>query len=165
MRKPPDCYDKMVGKQYGKLTVLEIKRKNGKYSTAVCYCSCGNVVKVELSKLLLGIIKSCGCLRRDNDKRSDTLTGDCSETLCWRCVRSGNTCPWMNNFTPVKGWKATRYDYIVSYNKKMKNVKRTGKFYCVVDSYIVEECPLFLKRKKREEKLPSGQFTDSENRQ
>lgn len=64
---------------------------------------------------------------------------DESGTLCWRCVRDGRTCPWMNDFTPVEGWEATP----ISIKVKTRHVNK------IESSFIVKTCPLFLARKKR----------------
>lgn len=167
MGRPESYYNDLIGKRFGRLTILKIKREYKKNIKAVCSCDCGNIKEIQLEKVVSGSTKSCGCLKKEQDavRRFGYYDPKVTDTLCWECSRSGNECSWLRDFTPVKGWKATRYDYITIYKKTMKNVKRTGKGYCITDSYIVEECPLFVKRKKREEKLPSGQFTDSENRQ
>lgn len=54
-------------------------------------------------------------------------------TLCWQCKRAkANGCPWFTDFTPVEGWVA----------KKTKIKKRDGEY---ADSYMVKNCPLFIK--------------------
>lgn len=50
-------------------------------------------------------------------------------TLCWRCDKVD--CSWMDDFTPVEGWVATRYDYKTDMG--------------VTDSYLVKYCPEFEK--------------------
>lgn len=55
-------------------------------------------------------------------------------TLCWDCTRSGNTCPWLRNFTPVKGWEAEK--------TKLRMQRGAGK-YEYVDTYKINKCPLF----------------------
>ena len=49
------------------------------------------------------------------------------QTLCWDCANACVGCSWSRQFLPVKGWKATR-----TYGKTF-------------DSYIVHECPEFVR--------------------
>lgn len=60
-------------------------------------------------------------------------------SLCWKCRRSGKSCSWMRSFIPVAGWKAVRYDY---------KCYISGNRLVIKDSYIVAECPLFLREKR-----------------
>lgn len=71
-----------------------------------------------------------------------------SETICWSCKRSGNTCPWLKNCTPVPGWLAERKDYRCQYMQSFGNVPRVGKYECIVDSYTVYFCPLYTEEYK-----------------
>lgn len=50
-------------------------------------------------------------------------------SICWVCGRVD--CSWMDDFTPVEGWVATRYDYKTDMG--------------VTDSYLVKYCPEFEK--------------------
>ena len=54
----------MLGKKYGRLTVLEKVNKLG--STRAnwkCACDCGNTITISGKKLRSGHTKSCGCYR------------------------------------------------------------------------------------------------------
>lgn len=67
-----------------------------------------------------------------------------SQTLCWSCQRATNSpelgCPWSRiNGTPVDGWTATKT--IIRNPKK----ERRG-----TASYVVRECPLFLRDGKEQ---------------
>ncbi len=73
------------------------------------------------------------------EKRSVRPNKDVS-TLCWKCKRVD--CSWMRSFKPVKGWVADRYDYKCYYS---------GNNEYIVDSYVVKECPLFLRNKRLKE--------------
>lgn len=59
----------MVGKKYGRLTVIERADdyvcNSGNEAQWLCECECGNKVKVIGSHLRSGVTKSCGCLRRE----------------------------------------------------------------------------------------------------
>jgi len=34
------------------------------------------------------------------------MNTDWEESRCFTCSRTGDECTWVNDFTPVKGWKA-----------------------------------------------------------
>lgn len=52
----------MVGKKFGRLTVLSEHHRDNKKIYYDCECECGNHTIVEASKLRSGWTKSCGCL-------------------------------------------------------------------------------------------------------
>lgn len=60
----------LIGKIFGKLTVLdEVEKENGKQEKFwLCQCDCENqsIVKVSTGKLKNGNTKSCGCLKRNS---------------------------------------------------------------------------------------------------
>ena len=63
---PTKRFDSLLGKTYGRLSVLE--RAPNKYvgNTAwLCRCECGEETTVTGSALRKGATKSCGCLRRE----------------------------------------------------------------------------------------------------
>lgn len=51
----------LVGKKFGKLSVLERERRN-RTTFYTCQCECGNSTTTTHSNLLSGQSKSCGCL-------------------------------------------------------------------------------------------------------
>lgn len=57
----------MIGKKFGKLTVLEECKEQNKHRQKVykCQCDCGNIAYVRGYKLRSGYTKSCGCLRHE----------------------------------------------------------------------------------------------------
>src|ERR1700675_4191761 len=57
----------MIGKQFGRLTVLYRGRRNPKHLWWVCQCSCPKqtVKEVRGDSLRVGAIRSCGCLQRE----------------------------------------------------------------------------------------------------
>lgn len=68
-------------------------------------------------------------------------------TICWRCANADtNGCSWAEKQTPVEGWEAIRRDIL--------NGKRGQ--YAV--GYIVLDCPLFRRNKKRK-RLSDGHKT------
>lgn len=63
-------YIDLIGKRFGRLTVIERAPstvKNGYYETwSVCKCDCGNTVTVRNRHLRGGNVRSCGCLEKEN---------------------------------------------------------------------------------------------------
>ena len=79
-----------------------------------------------------------------------SLTGNCELSICWDCARSAATadksCSWAGlgaggkpRFEPVEGWKAIKRVY--TYNAADN-----------VETYMVVDCPEFLKEDERNEK-------------
>jgi hypothetical protein len=67
----------MVGKRFGRLTVLErdMSKPSGRgYSSYwVCKCDCGKIKTISQSCLSQGKTKSCGCLRSEKVSKKNTL--------------------------------------------------------------------------------------------
>lgn len=57
----------LVGKQFGRLIVVEMRRTDSPRRRVYwhCHCECGNEVEVETGNLVSGSTMSCGCLRRE----------------------------------------------------------------------------------------------------
>lgn len=57
----------MIGKKFGKLTVLEDCEEYDKYGYKIykCICDCGNITYINSNNLKTGNTKSCGCLKVD----------------------------------------------------------------------------------------------------
>lgn len=55
----------IIGKKFGRLTVVSFafNRKNHIYAN--CICDCGNVSRPELYSLKTGHVQSCGCLQKE----------------------------------------------------------------------------------------------------
>lgn len=58
----------LTGQKYGLLTVIGLKDTDTRKTYWICQCECGNVKEVRSDSLLCGTIKSCGCLKRAQDK-------------------------------------------------------------------------------------------------
>ncbi|HLT41092.1 MAG TPA: hypothetical protein VKZ95_00175, partial [Sphingobacteriaceae bacterium] len=52
----------MIGKKFGKLTVIEKAKKEGR-TLYLCVCDCGNERYLPSYSLTSGNNKSCGCIR------------------------------------------------------------------------------------------------------
>ena len=68
----------LVGKVFGRLTVLEDSGKRDKYHNVIwrCECSCKNhnIVEVVTGSLTGGKTKSCGCLHKEKAKQQGEKT-------------------------------------------------------------------------------------------
>lgn len=71
LRKSKNVRNNIVGKKFGKLTVL--KELGG--SRVYCQCDCGNGKIVFKPTLLKGEVKSCGCLRKKKLSKRTSLNG------------------------------------------------------------------------------------------
>ena len=60
-------------------------------------------------------------------------------TLCWDCQNALLGCEWSREFKPVKGWNAIPTKIAMSYSADGTKETRT------IDSYLVYECPKFIK--------------------
>lgn len=58
----------LTGQRFGLLTVIGLKDTETRKTYWVCQCECGNVKTVRSDSLLSGAIKSCGCLKKAQDK-------------------------------------------------------------------------------------------------
>jgi hypothetical protein len=56
----------MIGKQFGRLTPVEVIGTKRVHLIYRCVCECGNEVEVLGNSLRSGNTKSCGCIRRPN---------------------------------------------------------------------------------------------------
>ena len=55
--------ENLIGKQFGRLTVVEFNGKVKKWNTWLCRCECGTIKSIYGAHLKSGLSKSCGCLR------------------------------------------------------------------------------------------------------
>ncbi len=72
------CID-LIGKRFGRLTVIAREREDKKRSTTylVCRCDCGNIARPQAGALKSGRARSCGCLAREIQKiRFQNMTGN-----------------------------------------------------------------------------------------
>jgi hypothetical protein len=65
----------MIGKTFGRLTVIgESERRFGN-RVLRCICSCGGEITAQYGNLTSGATKSCGCLRRETVTRKNLRHG------------------------------------------------------------------------------------------
>lgn len=74
--------ESLIGKQFGRLTVVGIygKDKSG-HTLLSCRCSCGNMTTAQLYQLRNNIKKSCGCLKKEMGKINFTKHGEAHRRL------------------------------------------------------------------------------------
>lgn len=58
----------MIGKKYGRLTIIHETRDKRNFIYYLCKCECGNEIEVYRSNLLSGKTKSCGCYKKEKLK-------------------------------------------------------------------------------------------------
>lgn len=62
-----------VGEQYGRLTIIELGLYiSGNRRAVRCRCACGNETVVNVSRLVRGVIQSCGCLQKESVIKKNT---------------------------------------------------------------------------------------------
>lgn len=121
----------LVGNKYGRLEVLKLaeKRLSGKRYRYfwLCKCECGEQKTVRTDGLTSGNVQSCGCLKKEQDRRNLTANHShkLSGTKLWhtyysmldRCYDKNNeryeiyggrgirVCDdWKNSFTSFSEW-------------------------------------------------------------
>ena len=57
----------LTGKRFGRLTVIGIDDRGDRKTYYNCQCDCGNVKSVRSDSLIAGAIRSCGCLKKEQD--------------------------------------------------------------------------------------------------
>lgn len=78
MEKP----ESLIGKQFGRLTVIGIHGKDKRGSTLLsCKCSCGSLTTAKAYQLRNGCKKSCGCLQKEIGKINFTKHGGAGSRL------------------------------------------------------------------------------------
>jgi hypothetical protein len=63
----------IIGKRFGRLTVLDFDKMDGHVAKFLCECDCGNIKSIRSGNLKSGHTTSCGC--KTHERRSEDLTG------------------------------------------------------------------------------------------
>jgi len=81
----------MVGKRYGRLTVLAYRYTGkGKQAYWTCHCDCGNLTTVRGSSLRQGDTKSCGCYAIEQSRKKNGLPkGEAAFRILFRSYKKG----------------------------------------------------------------------------
>lgn len=123
----------LVGKQFGRLTVVKQIESINYRSRFLCHCECGNTKKVLGQNLLSGHVKSCGCLHseisrkriekynlsdgRESHGQTKSRLYNIWEGIKTRCLKKESTsyknyggrgikiCPeWENSYISFRDW-------------------------------------------------------------
>ena len=58
----------LTGQRFGRLTVIGVDDRNTRKTYFYCQCDCGNVKSVRSDSLISGAIRSCGCMKKEQDR-------------------------------------------------------------------------------------------------
>lgn len=118
----------LTGQKFGRLTVIGLDTgKNTRKTFWICQCECGNITSVRSDSIQKGTIKSCGCLKKEQDrinltanhshKQSGTRIYGIWQNMKSRCYNEHNTryhryggrgikvCDeWENDFSAFYSW-------------------------------------------------------------
>lgn len=62
----------LTGQRFGRLVVIGVDDRKTRKTYFYCQCDCGNVKSIRSDGLLSGAVKSCGCLKREQDRTNLT---------------------------------------------------------------------------------------------
>lgn len=69
----------ITGRRYGKLVAIELDcSKNARKPYWICKCDCGNIKSIR--KDCLGKVKSCGCLKKEQDLKNFSIDNNHGKT-------------------------------------------------------------------------------------
>lgn len=108
----------LTGQRFGMLVVL--KPVDEKYNSFICKCDCGNKITVTRGHLINGSIKSCGCLKSTNMKK--TQKNAFFDGTAIYAIKNGKANK--NNSTGVKGvcFLPAQNKYMAYLTIKKKNI-------------------------------------------
>lgn len=58
----------LTGQRFGRLTAIGIDDRGTRKTYFLCVCDCGTVKSIRADSLLSGAVRSCGCMKREQDK-------------------------------------------------------------------------------------------------
>lgn len=61
-------FNDLTGKRFGRLVVIGVDDRGTRKTYYNCQCDCGNVKSVRADSLLCGAIRSCGCMKKEQDR-------------------------------------------------------------------------------------------------
>ena len=102
----------LTGQRFGRLTVIGIHPTETRKTYWSCQCDCGNMKIVRSDSLQCGAIRSCGCLKKEQDKKNLVL-GDGRRKFSETGFKVGGTRLyniWQNMKGRCYNEHDTRYD-------------------------------------------------------
>lgn len=117
----------LTGQKFGRLTVIGLDDRGTRKTYFVCECDCGRIKSVRSDSLISGAIRSCGCMKAEQDrinleanhshKMSKTRPYEIWQGMKGRCYnehdvrydryggRGITVCDeWKDNFTAFYEW-------------------------------------------------------------
>ena len=75
----------LTGQRFGRLTVIGVDDRGARKTYFICNCDCGKMKSVRSDSLICGAIRSCGCLKHEQDESNlDRSTHNLSKTKLYR---------------------------------------------------------------------------------
>ena len=93
-------YNDILGKVFGRLTVLEYKMQRTR-NLYICRCSCGNTIKTDRNHLLTGHTQSCGCIREEKIKKIKGLDNSRLHSI-WNSMHARCYCKTHKSYHEYK---------------------------------------------------------------
>jgi len=109
------------GKRYGRLTALKpTDKRSNRIVIWECRCDCGNTVEAKATLIQNGKVKSCGCMKAEQDKERFLRNLTYVDDTCIEFLAKINV-PTRSNTTGVRGVtlkKNGRYKAELTFQKK-----------------------------------------------
>ena len=144
LNKRSEYYDKryreMVGKVYGKLTVISYEglmdNRGVLRRTVRARCECGSEGLYEACRIQNHRISSC--------PKCHKARGKTRETLCWTCDKATDSrkCPWAGG-RERDDWEAIPRDL---------DYDRSDGTHCSIKSYVIIKCPGYVPDRREAER-------------
>lgn len=121
----------LTGQRFGRLVVIGIDDRNTRKTYFYCQCDCGKVKSIRSDGLLSGAVKSCGCMKREQDrtnltanhkhKMSRTRLYETWQGMKGRCYNPNDTRYDRYGGRGITVCDEWRYDFVVFCDWAMQN--------------------------------------------
>ena len=144
----------LIGKKFGRLTVLSDAGTKGGRTYSNCLCDCGKMVVVSNKHLKSGHTKSCGCYKNEIVSKIGKITGKTSIKYAQSQAHENNRKHDMSGTRLYRIWSQMKQR---CYNKKDDAYQYYGgKGVCVCDEWRED----FKKFEGKELYIVNGKVTD-----
>lgn len=116
------------GQKFGRLSVVKETEKRDKDNRAViwlCRCECGNMCEVASTDLRQGMVRSCGCLKKEWQHKHGKEIGEATKEKCIEGTNVRNLTSKLpkNNTSGIKGvtWDKAKNKWHAQIGFKGKN--------------------------------------------